>query len=101
VLHKCDNAGCVNAAHLFEGTRAHNIADMFAKNRQSRRDGEFSNSSKLTDREVLEIRTAAAAGETYTSIAVRFGCTRQNISHIVNRRSWLRLNGSKKEEKAP
>lgn len=34
VLHKCDNPGCINAAHLFLGNAALNMADRSAKNRQ-------------------------------------------------------------------
>jgi hypothetical protein len=33
--HHCDNATCVNMAHLFEGTQLDNIQDMIAKNRHN------------------------------------------------------------------
>lgn len=33
VLHRCDNPPCINPDHLFVGTQAVNVADMWAKGR--------------------------------------------------------------------
>ena len=45
-LHHCDNPRCVRPDHLFEGTHADNIADMFAKGRQPSRRGALNGRSK-------------------------------------------------------
>lgn len=36
LCHTCDNRRCFNPEHLFPGTQADNIADMYAKHREAR-----------------------------------------------------------------
>ena len=55
VCHACDIPGCINPSHLFLGTQKDNLADMIKKGRSNYARGEGHGSSKLTDRQALEI----------------------------------------------
>lgn len=50
--------------------------------------GERNGRSKLTEENVLLIRTLAAEGEPQSNIAKRFNVTRVCINNIVRRKSW-------------
>ena len=58
ICHKCDNPACVNPNHLFLGTYKDNAQDMVAKGRQGtcKAKGEKSGRSKLSEKQVIEIR---------------------------------------------
>lgn len=85
-----DGAGpCGNPAHLAWGTRADNEADKVMHGRSSR--GERQWQSKLTTRDVLEIRARCAAGETQSAIARAFGLNQGTVSQIANRKRWAWL----------
>ena len=93
VLHKCDNRRCVNPRHLWLGTRADNIHDCVAKGRHRHTlpaplYGEDHPMSKLTDKQVEEIRTRyAAGGVTYRSLAKEYGVSHQQIGDIVRNKN--------------
>jgi hypothetical protein len=47
--------------------------------------------AKLTEKEVLEIRSLSTAGSTNASLAAQYSVTNQNISAIVLRQSWKHI----------
>ena len=89
VLHHCDNPGCFNPEHLFIGTRTDNMKDMVRKQRGAR--GENIPQSKLTTRQVLEIRRRNAVGETNNTLAAAFNVVQSTISRIVQRKRWMHV----------
>jgi hypothetical protein len=91
VCHHCDNPPCVRPDHLFLGTVADNNADMVAKgrNRNKVHLGEQNGQSKLTSKQVDEIRFRyAAGGITQRELARQYGVSNSLIGHIVTRRFW-------------
>lgn len=86
VCHKCDNPRCVNPSHLFLGTYADNTADMIAKGRQA--NGERQPQSKLTEQDIIRIRSICASGRSHKSVAREFGVSSVLIDKIVNRKAW-------------
>lgn len=88
--HSCGNGnkGCVNKRHLSWKTRAENEADKVVHGTSNR--GERCGGAKLTEAQVLEIRSLAGR-LTHREIAERFPVNRQTVSKIINgdRWSWL------------
>lgn len=73
VLHHCDNPPCVGPLHLFLGTRADNVADMWSKNRGARIGCPGRKLDRiLTPSQRLEIATRLAAGEQRCALAREF-----------------------------
>ncbi len=90
VLHKCDVRACVNPAHLFIGTRADNMRDMYSKGREVPLTGERNGRSKLTEAEVVAIRYQGKRGN-YSRLAREYGVSNQLISRICNGGAWKHL----------
>lgn len=93
VCHHCDNKTCCNPKHLFLGTAADNAADRAGKGRNADKRGERNGRSKLTAKQVLEIRRCySAGGVTQRELADEFGIAAQSqISNIVHRHRWKHL----------
>ena len=84
VCHHCDNPSCVNPDHLFVGTQADNIADMYAKDR-SGKTGSRHHAAKLTEDDVVRIRLLPQSD---TLVAKKFNVARTTINRIRNGRLW-------------
>lgn len=91
VLHRCDNAPCVNPDHLFLGDSKTNTRDMVAKCRDKafRVFGERASRSKLTDGVVREILRST---EPQRVLAQRHGVTQTAISRIKRRETWRHVD---------
>lgn len=90
VCHICDNPPCCNPNHLFLGTQQDNVDDRERKGRNKLPHslGEEHGQSKLTEVQVLSIRKEYVAGETYRSLAKKYGVTFGAIRNIVKYRTW-------------
>lgn len=92
VLHHCDNRSCVNPAHLFLGDQKTNMADMTKKGRRAHiaPKGEQQGNSKLTEKDVILIRTRYARGNvSQRKIAREHGVSKSLIGYIVRGEIWI------------
>lgn len=85
VLHSCDNPVCVNPKHLFVGTHWDNMKDMTNK---GRRNNEMNPHCKLSNKQVVEIRSRYANGNvTIVSLAKEYAVTSTAIGYIIHNKS--------------
>lgn len=89
VRHTCDNSLCANPAHLIVGTQKDNAADSKSRGRNAR--GETQGSSKLTESQIMEIRTLRKSGMIYKEIAKRFGICTTQAQRIADRLHWAHV----------
>ena len=87
VLHTCDNPACCNPLHLFVGSQAENIQDMFEKKRNpARPHGENNHAAKLSDQQVAEIKSLAGTIRN-AEIARMFQISKTHVGHILRGKS--------------
>jgi len=90
VCHHCDNPSCVNPDHLFIGTDLDNNRDMMMKGRANKSSGESNGQSKLTWRNVKEIRRLNKSNKlSQEEIAKKFGISRPAVQKIVYNLVWF------------
>jgi hypothetical protein len=87
VLHRCDVRACCNAAHLFLGDHAANMADMDAKGRRASLHGASNPRAKLTPEQVAEIRGLTGV-ISQRVLGERFGISKTMVRHIIKGRRW-------------
>ncbi len=90
VLHRCDVPTCVNPAHLFLGTHQDNMRDMADKGRGHGPGirGSASRFAKITEDDVIDIRTVRALGGTLQAIGAAYGLQKSAVGKIVSGRTW-------------
>lgn len=89
VCHKCDIRNCVNPTHLFLGTDADNMQDMFKKGRNHIRLGDLNPVAKLKWYDVDTIRYEWDSGKSnQIQLARTYNMSQSTISDIVNKVTW-------------
>jgi len=91
-LHKCDNPSCVNPKHIYWGTAKDNAEDIDRRNRRVTLRGEDAPWSKLTEKDVFEIRYLIKNKKmSQNLIAEKFDMSQEAISKIKRRLTWGHL----------
>lgn len=90
VCHRCDNPSCVRPSHLFVATHHENMLDAKMKGRAGAARGEDAATAKLTEGDVLKIRSLQGS-LSGPKTARLFGVTHQSIYAIWDRETWAHL----------
>ncbi len=88
ILHKCDVKLCVNPEHLYVGTRSDNVRD--ALDRGLHPVGERHGLSKLTERDVREIRDLRGRFS-QRSLSAQYGISQTHIRRIFDGERWAHV----------
>lgn len=80
ICHTCDNRGCVNPDHLFEGTQKDNMQDCAQKGRIFR--------AKIEIEQVIEIKRMILEGNSDKEIVGKFNLTQAHIRQIRRGKCW-------------
>lgn len=93
ICHRCDVKPCVNPDHLWAGTTQENLIDCRDKGRlrPGRQPGEMNPKARLTEAEVIEIRSAPREYGSRPALAARYGVSVGMICQIRGGRAWKHL----------
>jgi len=89
VCHTCDNRKCCNPSHLFLGSRDDNVKDCIQKKRHAC--GEKVSSTKLTEKQVIEIRRLHSLGKTPVEISTLFGVAQWTVVDVIKKNTWKHI----------
>lgn len=103
--HHCDTPGCVRPDHIFVGTNQDNTRDSTEKGRRATGDrngkrthpesvirGEQHGRAKLTENEVIAIRSRYAQGDIgHRRLAADYGLSPAGLRFILIRRTWRHI----------
>lgn len=84
--HVCDRPNCVKDSHLIPGTQKNNVEDRVKKNRSAK--GSTNGRARLTEKNIIKIKTLREKGYTEKAIADLLGVGRSTISHILKGETW-------------
>lgn len=91
VRHRCDNARCINPAHLEIGTHAQNMQDMVDRGRQNSCTKEKHGRARLTGAQVKEARELYIPRDPdrgASALARRFNVSVAAMHAAITNKSW-------------
>ena len=90
IRHLCHNPMCVNPMHLAPGNDSDNALDKIKANRHPK--GEDILQSKLTEQQVLEIRSKHIPYKyTISKLAKEYSVSSYTILNVITRKSWKHI----------
>jgi hypothetical protein len=91
VCHTCDVRHCINPKHLWIGTAKDNSIDCVKKGRDNPPQGEKNGTSKLKDKDILNIRKEFKNGMQQKEIAKQHNISKTNVCVICNKKTWKHI----------
>ena len=88
VCHMCDHRSCINPNHLFAGSRLDNMRDCLQKGRRPIMRGEMNGRTKLTESQILDIRSRHSYYGLNAALSREFNVTHVLISKIRSGGLW-------------
>ena len=92
-LHSCGNGhlGCCNPRHMYWGDLSDNVRDSIRHGTHRPRRGENQHLAKLTERDVVEIRSRNPFPGAERAWASEFGVSKSAIGSVIRRKNWAHV----------